>query len=300
MNEYKNFFRSTKIRHLILSALRFIPDEQMIKLQYRIKMGRKLDLNNPKTYTEKLQWYKLYYRNPLLTQCADKHAVRDYLKSIGYEDLACREYGVYDRAEDIPFDSLPEKFVIKTTNGSGTNILCKNKSELHKEDVISEVNSWLKRDCFGLGREWAYKDIKPRVIVEEYLEDNTNEFEGINDYKFICFDGKVHYVVFDVDRYTDHKRSIYDADWNYLDIATDCKKLDNTIPRPDGFEEMKKVAEALSAEFPEVRVDLYWLNNRVYFGELTFYPWAGYVVFEPEQFDFELGEKFNLSEKQET
>ncbi len=297
MNGYKKIFRSAKIRHLILSALRFIPDKQMVSLQYRIKMGKKLNLAEPKTYTEKLQWYKLYYHNPLLTQCADKHAVRDYLKSIGYEDLACREYGVYDRAEDIPFDTLPDKFVIKTTNGSGTNILCKDKSSFDKKKAVEEVAGWLKRDCYGLGREWAYKDIKPRVLVEEFLEDKENKFDGINDYKFICFGGKVHYVVFDVDRYTDHKRSIYDADWNYIDVGTDCKKLGDVAEKPEGFEEMKRVAEDISKDFPCVRADLYWLNNRVYFGELTFYPWTGYVVFDPSSFDLELGEKFVLPQK---
>ncbi len=297
MNEYKKLFRSAKLRHTILTLLRFVPDKQMIKLQYRIKMGRKLNLDNPKTFTEKLQWYKINYRNPVLTQCADKHRVREHLESVGYGDLSCEEYGVYDRAEDIPFEDLPDKFVIKTTNGCGTNILCKGKNELDREKVIKELNEWLKRDCYGLGREWAYKDIKPRIIVEEYLEDNTNEFEGINDYKFLCFNGKVHYIVFDADRYTDHKRSIYDAEWNYVDVGTDCKKLEKTVPKPEGFEEMKKIAEDISKEFPFVRVDLYWLNNRVYFGELTFYPWTGYVVFDPEEFDTVLGREFVLPEK---
>lgn len=297
MNNYKKIFRSAKIRHKILSMLRFLPDKEMIRLQYRIKMGKKLNLKQPKTYTEKIQWYKLNYHNPLMTMCADKHLVRKYLEDRGYSDLACNEYGVYDRVEDIRYEDLPDKFVIKTTNGSGTNIICKDKTKFQIEKAKSELREWLKRDCYGLGREWAYKDITPRIIVEEFLEDKENTYDGINDYKFLCFDGQVHYIVFDADRYVGHKRNIYDADWNYVDVGTDCDKLGDVVPKPEGLEEMKRVAEDLSNDFPCVRVDLYWVNHRIYFGELTFYPWTGYVVFDPREFDMILGEKFSLPEK---
>ncbi len=297
MNGYKKIFRSQKVRHAILNVLRFVPDKSMLKLQYRIKMGKKLNINQPLTYTEKLQWYKLYYRDPLMTKCADKHQVRDYLAQRGYPELSCKEYGVFDKAEDINLEELPNKFVIKTTNGSGTNILCKDKSTFDLSGAITEINGWLKRDCYGLGREWAYKDIEPKIIIEEYLEDKENVYDGINDYKFLCFNGKAYYVVFDADRYVGHKRSIYDADWNYVDVGTDCEKLGDVVPRPEGFDEMKRIAEDLAKDFPCVRVDLYWVNHRPYFGELTFYPWTGYVVFDPREFDIELGEKFVLPEK---
>ena len=297
MNGYKIIFRSQKLRHAILDVLRFVPDKPMIQLQYRIKMKKRLNLKNPQTYTEKLQWYKLYYRDELMTCCADKHSVREYLSGRGYQELSCKEYGVFDRPEDIVFEDLPEKFVIKTTNGSGTNIICKDKNSFDVTKAVKEIKSWLKRDCYGLGREWAYKDIKPRIIVEEYLEDKENPYDGINDYKFICFGGKVHYVVFDADRYVNHKRNIYDADWNYIDVGTDCEKLGDVVEKPEGFEEMKRIAEDLAKDFPCVRVDLYWVNNRAYFGELTFYPWTGYVVFDPEEFDAEMGTKFELPVK---
>lgn len=297
MNGYKKVIRSTRVRHAILSALRFVPDKTMIKLQYRIKMGRKLDLKNPKTYTEKLQWYKLYYRNPLMTKCADKHLVREYLTERGYSELSCREYGIYDNVEDINFEELPNKFVIKTTNGSGTNIICKDKSQFNVNEAKAKIIDWLKRDCYGLGREWAYKDIVPKILIEEFLEDFENKYDGINDYKFLCFGGKVHYVVFDADRYIGHKRNIYDANWNYIDVGTDCEKLGDVVPKPEGFEEMKRIAENISKDFPCVRVDLYWVNHRAYFGELTFYPWTGYIVFDPDEFDLILGDKFVLPEK---
>lgn len=297
MNNYKKIFRSAKTRHKILSLLRFLPDKEMINIQYRIKMGKKLNVKQPKTYTEKIQWYKLYYHDPLMTMCADKHLVRQYLEERGYKNLACHEYGVYDRAEDIRYENLPDKFVIKTTNGSGTNIICKDKTRFQIEKAQDALREWLKRDCYGLGREWAYKDIKPRIIVEEFLEDKENIYKGINDYKFLCFGGRVNYIVFDVNRYAGHKRNIYDADWHYIDIGTDCDKLGDVVVRPEGLEEMKRIAEDLSKDFPCVRVDLYWVNHRPYFGELTFYPWTGYVVFDPREFDMTLGEKFILPQK---
>ena len=297
MNEYKKLFRSQKLRHVILDLFRFIPDKQMLRLQYRIKMGKKLNLTNPQTYTEKLQWYKLYYRDPLMTRCADKHLVREYLTERGFGDLLCQEYGVYDNPEDINLKALPDRFVIKTTNGSGTNIFCTDKSRIDFSDAKKRLKNWIKRDCYGLGREWAYKDINPKIIVEEYLEDKDNMYDGINDYKFMCFNGKVSYVVLDVDRYVAHKRSIYDADWNYIDVGTDCEKLGDLVSKPEGFEEMKQIAESLAKDFPCVRVDLYWINHRTYFGELTFYPWTGYVVFDPVSFDRELGDKFQLPGK---
>ena len=297
MNGYKQIFRSQNLRHAILNMLKFVPDKTMLKIQYRIKMGKRLNIEHPVTYTEKLQWYKLNYRDPLMTKCADKHLVREYLAERGYPELSCKEYGVFDKAEGIRLEDLPEKFVIKTTNGSGTNIICKDKSTFDLSSVTKEINNWLKRDCYGLGREWAYKDIEPKVIVEEFLEDKENTYDGINDYKFICFNGKVYYVVFDADRFVGHKRSIYDADWNYIDVGTDCEKLGDVVEKPEGFDEMKRIAEDLAKDFPCVRVDLYWVNHRAYFGELTFYPWTGYVVFDPIEFDAELGNKFVLPQR---
>lgn len=294
MNGYKRILKSQSVRFLILKCLSFIPDTLMLKLQYQIKLNRKLDLKHPKRFTEKLQWYKLYYRNPQMTKCADKYLVREYIKPFNLENTLCNLYGVYNDPNQIDFAKLPNKFVIKTTNGSGTNIICMDKLQLNVTDIKKDLSKWIKRDCYGLGREWAYKDIKPRIIIEELLENNNDSFDGINDYKFLCFNGQVEYVVFDVDRFTNHKRCIYDKNWNYIDVGTDCEKLDNIVEKPQMFEQMKNIANILSNEFPFVRVDLYCVNNKIYFGELTFYPWTGYVQFEPDEFDFILGEKFIL------
>lgn len=266
----------------------------MLKFQYKIKLGRKLNLDNPMRYSEKLQWYKINYRNPLLTTCADKLKVRDFINSKGLGDILTKLYAVYEINADFDINQLPEKFVIKTTNGSGTNIICKNKNEIDIDNVKKDLKKWMKRDNFAVGREWSYKYITPKVIFEEYLEDLENKYSGINDYKFICFKGKVHYIVFDVDRFVEHKRNIYDVNWNLIDVKTDCGNIEGGIDKPTGLQEMIDIASALSKDFPSVRVDLYWVNGKVYFGEMTFYPWTGYVNFSPDEFDFTLGANFPL------
>ena len=292
MNEYKNIIKSQKIRFLILKILKIIPDKLMLKWQYKIKMGEKLNLKTPKRYTEKIQLYKLNYHNPIMKKCADKYKVREYLEEKGLNELAPKLYGVYEKSEDIEEEKLPNKFVIKTTNGSGTNIFCKDKNQFQLSDYKDKLNKWLKTDFYNLGREWAYKDAEPKIIVEELLEDKQNKFSGINDYKFLCFNGKVEYIVLDLDRFVEHKRNIYDKNWNYIEVKTDCNTLGDVVSKPEGLEEMIEIAEKLSKDFPAVRVDLYWVNNRPYFGEMTFYPWTGYVKFDPDEFDFELGKKF--------
>lgn len=294
MNTYKKIIRSQKLRFKILNSLKKIPDKRMIEMQYRIKLGRKLNINNPKRFTEKLQWYKLYYRNSVMTQCADKYSVREYIISKGLEHTLTKLYAVYDKPEEIEISNLPDKFIMKTTNGSGTNYICTEKSNFNLAIVKNEISNWLQRDIYASGREWCYKDIQPRIIVEELLEDHENRFNGINDYKFLCFNGAVEYVVVDVDRQTEHKRNIYDMDWNFIEVSTDHPNIKGKVEKPAGFNEMLKVAQILCKDFPFVRVDLYWVNGKVYFGELTFYPWTGYVQFFPDKFDYVLGDKFIL------
>lgn len=293
---YKKIIKNQEVRIKILHMLSFVPDELMIRIQYKMKMGRKLNLKNPQRYSEKLQWYKVNYRTSLMTQCVDKYSVREHIKSKGLERILNQLYMVCDSVEEIKVDSLPQKFVIKTTNGSGTNILCKDKSKFILDENKQEINDWLLRDNFSSGREWSYKDVTPRIIIEEYLEDSKNPFDGINDYKFMCFNGEAKYIILDVDRQVDHKRNIYDTNWNFIDVSSDHPNFGDCVPKPDGLDEMLKVANRLAKDFPSVRVDLYWVNGKVYFGELTFYPWTGYVSFTPDEFDFELGKQFTLPE----
>ena len=298
--DYKKILKSRNLRFKILKLFSWIPDKTMIKIQYKMKTGRKLNLKNPQRFTEKLQWYKLYYRNPLMKQCVDKYEVREFIKNKGLERILNECYGVYDKVEKIDFNKLPNKFVIKTTSGGGGNniIICEDKSNFDKENTIAKLNEWIKQNPKkSFGREWAYEGNKNKIIVEKLLEGNDENLSGINDYKFLCYNGKVEYVVFDGDRYIKHKRSFYDKDWNYIDIQSDCDKLEDVIQKPEMFDEMKKIAEKLSEDFPFVRVDLYCIDGKITFGELTFYPWSGYVKYEPDEIDFKLGKNFKLERK---
>ncbi|MGE4287704.1 MAG: ATP-grasp fold amidoligase family protein [Salinivirgaceae bacterium] len=294
--DYKKIFRNRDLRIRILSLLDFIPDKWMIKLQYRIKFGRKLNLKNPQRFTEKLQWYKLYYRNPIMKQCADKYNIRNYIIEKGLGHILNELYGVYDKTEDIEFDKLPNQFVLKTTNGGGglNIILCRDKALLDIEQTKYNLNKWLIQKQSKSGREWAYYDLKPRIIIERLMINKENPEAGINDYKFFCFNGEVKYVVVDIDRYIEHKRNFYDVGWNLLNIESDCPNFDSKYPKPKGFDKMLQVANELSSDFPFVRVDLYLESENPILGELTFYPWSGYDGFKPDEFDFELGKSFIL------
>lgn len=297
MNGYKKIISSQKMRFAILRMLKFVPDKAMIKLQYRIKLKRKLNLKDPKRYTEKIQWYKLYYRNPVMMECVDKYGVRRYIEKKGLGNILNQLYQVVDRPEEINFDQLPDKFVIKTTNGSGTNILVKNKKTLNIAETKKKLNDFLNMAEASAGREWAYGGSSKKIIVEELLEDNSNKDKGISDYKFLCFNGKPVYVVYDKDRFSDHKRNFYDVNWNYVKVDSDCPCFEDSVKKPENYEKMVEIASVLSRDFPAVRVDLYNIEGKIYFGELTFYPWSGYVQYTPDSFDFELGKYFVLPEK---
>ena len=296
MDGYKKFFKKRATRRFILSLLRFLPDRTMLKIQYKIKTGRKLNLKNPIRFTEKLQYYKLFYRNKILRQCVDKLAVREYVKSKGLENILVKLYATYDSIDEINFNNLPKSFVVKTTNGGGGNnvVLCKDKYNFDIK-AFADTIKLQKYKPRTEGREWAYYNIAPRIIIEELLLNKDNEQAGVNDYKFFCYDGKPTYIVVDVDRYIGHKRNFYDANWNNLNVTSDCPPIDREIQRPDNLDDMIRIASILSEGFPFVRVDLYNVSGKIYFGELTFYPWSGYVVFKPDEMDKVFGDPFDLT-----
>ena len=301
MDGYKKIIKSRKHRLMILRVLGFVPDSIMIRLQYYIKLKRKLDLRNPQRFSEKLQWYKLYYRDPLMRKCTDKADAREFVKDCGLKHILNECYGVYSSVDEINFDSLPMSFVMKATLGGGGNsvILVRNKEEADIENIKKIAREWTNKPARkkNAGREWAYKEEKSMIIVEELLEDNKNKFSSIDDYKFMCFNGKVQYVFVYRDRFNDVKRAIYDRDWSYLNIESGYERLSDDIPKPENFGEMCAVAEKLSERFPFVRTDLYLVNGKIYFGEMTFYPTSGYITFEPDEFDYTMGEHFVLPEK---
>ncbi len=296
--EYKKIFRSAKTREKILNFLRFVPDAPMLKLQYRIKTGRSLNINSPRRFTEKLQWYKLHYRNEEMHCCVDKYQVRNYVKKKGLEEILVPLYGYYADINQVDFDGLPNQFVIKTINGGGglnVSVVTDKRAFLASEDKCRlTAKTFLPHSG---GREWAYYGLEPGIIVEELLVNAENPEAGVNDYKIFCFNGKAECVVVDVDRYIGHKRNFYDIEWNDLHITSDCEPVNRKMEKPKNFDKMIKIAEKLSEDFPFVRVDLYNMEGKIYFGELTFYPWSGYVQFTPDSFDFELGEKFRLPKK---
>ena len=303
-----------------LGICNLFSDEQFVRFLYYVRMGRKLRLEHPVDFNEKLQWLKLHYRNPLMVMCADKWAVRDYVKeNIGEKYLApC--IGVYDDVDKIPFDSLPDKFVLKATHGSGWNIICPDKSKLNWSLAKKKMRKWLKSDFSKVGREWQYHEIKPQIICEEFLVDGLSPV--LRDYKLFTFKGETKYIWVDfVENACDaqmsksanevgysnpkawssenHYRNFYDKDWNFMPSRGSlypCKDTD-AIMKPKCLVEMLDVARKLAANFPQCRVDLYVINNeRIVFGELTFTSANGCNEFYPESFSEELGSYIELKE----
>lgn len=295
---YKNIIKSQKVRFFILKLLDFFPDKLMIFLQYKISTGRWLKLNKPIRFTEKIQWYKLYYRKEVVTQCSDKFGVREFVSSKGFSDILVPLYGVYEDVEEIRFESLPSQFVLKTTNGSHTNILCSNKNKLNIESTKKTLKKWLNTWTSKMGREWGYYNIKPRIICEKLLDKDDNN--DLVDYKFFCFNGEPFCLYVIVDRLLEDgiKLGIFDTEFNLLPYRrSDIRGLTKDIPKPKKFNHMLEIAKELSKDFPFVRVDLYNIDGNIYFGELTFYDGSGYKGYISDEFDFIMGDKFVLPKK---
>lgn len=301
INSYKKILRSQKLRFAIVNALSFLPDKLMLALQYYVKFHRKCNFDNAQRWTEKLQLYKMYYRNPLLGSCVDKYEVRRFIEEKGLSNTLTKLYAVYNNAEEIDINKLPDSFVLKTTDGGGglNVVLVSDKTKIDLPKIKSEFNTWMGRFKLGAvpaGREWAYSQIKStRIVAEELLINRENPEAGIEDFKILCYHGEPKYIIVDKDRYIDHKRNFYDTEWNRVDVTTDHEQFDTPYPQPKNFDEMLRIAKILSKDFPFVRVDLYNVEGKIYFGELTFYPWTGYVQFTPDSFDFELGKLMDCS-----
>ena len=295
--DYKKIVGNQDKRLKILSLLSWVPDTIMLRIQYRIKFGFWPDFKHPKRYTEKLQLYKMKYRNPVMGQCVDKYEVRAFVEGKGLGNILNQCYGIFDDANDIDIDSLPKSFVAKTTDGGGglNVIIVRDKNSLDKDQFRKDLNHW-KGNLFKMdpGREWAYTQMKSsRIIVEELLEDDTTGDGSIDDYKLMCFNGKFRCLWVDKGRYSDHHRGFWDENLNFLKgVYSDHDTFENPPALPENMNEMVAIAEKLSEDFPYARVDLYNIKGRIYFGEITFYPWSGYVKFTPDEFDYTLGSYF--------
>lgn len=276
-----NYFKNPKKIILYLMNKEFfnwIDDETYLKIKYRLIMEKKLDLSNPKTFNEKLQWLKLYDRKQEYTQMVDKYEVRKYISKILGEEYLIPLIGVYDNPKEIDFNALPNKFVIKCTHDSGTAIICKDKNKLDIKSIKRKLKKYLKRKYYYVHREWPYKNIKPRIIIEEYIEDSI--VGELRDYKIYAFNGKCNYIMLCYDRIKENTKFIYyDKNWNIQkELSTDGIKYGDSIQniKPKNLDKMFEFASILSKEIPFVRVDFYEANEKLYFGELTFYPSAGF------------------------
>ncbi|MCD8054873.1 MAG: glycosyl transferase [Lachnospiraceae bacterium] len=292
----------TKIRHnpekIIYGLWRgglldWMSDEQYIKLTYRIAFGRKLNLDNPQAFTEKINWYKLNWRDPLAKKCADKYEVREYVRDTVGEKYLNEMLGLWNSVDEIDFSALPQKFVLKPTNGSGDVLTCEDKNNFDWESGKKVLQKYSKRHFSGKTKEWAYYDLPYRILGERFIE--SSDENQIKDYKFFCFDGEPKFLFVASERGTEHlKFDFFDMDWNWLPVTNGHEHNPN-LQKPVLFDEMVAVAGKLSAAFPHVRVDLYEEEGKVYFGELTFYHFGGFTKFEPDRWDFEFGKYFDIS-----
>lgn len=284
------------LKSAIRPTLRLLPDEMMIKLQYRYHLGRKLNLLQPKTFNEKLQWLKLYDRKPEYTVYVDKYAVRKHVAETIGEKYLIPLIGIYDDVDDINWQALPEQFVLKCTHGSGFNIICRDKTRFDVATSRKKLKRWMKQNLFWYGREWAYKNVKPRIICEKYMADESGI--QLKDYKISCFDGKPKFITVVYNMSGSRRGNLYDLQWNYIDVSCQLPNDPNVnIKRPEKLEEMLKLAEKLAKGFYQLRVDLYYADGNIYFGEMTLYDCSGYLKFNPEEFDKLLGSWIKLPDK---
>jgi hypothetical protein len=290
------------LRHILKYKIFYLlPDEIYLKIMYRLNMGRPLNLKKPAYFNEKLQWLKLYYRNPMYTTLADKYAARKHVADMIGEKYLIPLIGIWDRFDEIDFDSLPDQFVLKCTHNSGGVIVCQSKNVLDIRAVGRQFKKQLKRNYYYLHREWSYKNIKPRILCEKLISSKNGGLPM--DYKFHCFNGQPDSVMICSDRQSGNTKFYYfDRNWELLKYNNNGIQPndDMLFPRPSKLDEMFELASSLSRGIPYVRVDLYFENDEIYFGEMTFYSDAGFDSKMLKETDLLFGNKLDLSSIQMT
>ena len=290
---YLYFLERKKIKDI--EKLKAIPESQYPKLLakiYKNFIGLELDWDNLSTYTEKMQWAKLYDKNPLKTTLTDKYLVRKWVEEKIGEEYLIPLIGVWDKFDDIDFSTLPDQFVLKTNHGSGTNLIVKNKAELNQKRAKQRFDNWMQIDYAFRGYfEMHYSNIKPKIIAEQYIETPEGD---LPDYKFLCFNGKAYYCWVDKGRFRDHTRNVYDLEWNLQPWSQAHPISDMPIEKPQNFEKMIELVESLADQFSHVRVDFYNIEGKLYFGEMTFTNASGLEVIYPHEYDRHLGELWNI------
>lgn len=276
--------------------LNWMPDKAYLKWKYAAIMNKKLDLKNPKTFNEKLQWLKLYDRKPIYTTMVDKYEVKKYVADRIGKEYIIPTLSVWEKFEDIDFDALPNQFVLKCTHDSGGLVICRDKEKLDQVAAKKKIERSLKRDFYMEHREWPYKNVKPRIIAEQYMEDEKTA--ELRDYKFFCFDGNVKALFIATDRQKqgeEVKFDFFNENFEHLDFRQGHPNASVYPEKPENFDKMCQLAGQLSKGFPQLRVDFYEVNGKIYFGELTFYHFAGLTPFNPEKWDEIFGSWIDLS-----
>lgn len=305
MKKIIKYFTDKKFRFNVNRKLGFynkMSDEEFLKKAFKVYIGDKLNLETPQTFNEKLQWLKLYNRKPEYTVMVDKYLVKDYVaKAIG-EEYIIPTIGVWDKAEDIDFNQLPNRFVLKCNHNSGLGMyICKDKSKLTEKQIKTvrkNLTKGLKQDYYLTGREWPYKNVPRKIIAEQYMEDK--ETGELRDYKFFCFDGEPKALFVATDRQAKNKETcfdFFDIEYNHLPIINGHPNAQIPPRKPQHFDKMVELARHLSANIPHVRIDFYEVNGKVYFGEITFYQNSGFIPVYPKEWDKKLGDLINLPEK---
>lgn len=285
---------------IVSSILQLLPDRLYLDLQYFKNFHKFPNWKNPKTFNEKLQWMKLYDRKPEYTIMVDKYAVKDYVAGIIGKEHVIPTLGVWDRPEDIDWESLPDKFVLKTTHGGGNKgvIICKNKSTFGKDSAIEKLKRYMKRNTYYYGREWPYKNVPRRIIAERFMEQAIPEkSESLIDYKFYCFNGMPYYCQVIQDRNVEETIDFYDMEWNHMPfvgLKSGVKSSKEVLPKPTALEGMINICKQLSRDLSFARVDLYQVNDSVFFGEITFFPNNGLGTFKPDDWNSIMGSLINL------
>lgn len=295
MLDYKKLIKNRELRLQLIKLLSFVPSAPYLKMVYRIKTGEKLHLKNPVGFNEKLNWLKLNHIHPEYTQLVDKLAVRDYIREKIGEDYMFPLLGSWDSFDDIDFDALPDKFVLKCNHDSGSVKLITDKSKMDKAALKAFFERRLAMNAYCLGREYPYKDVPPKMMAEAFME--APDGGGINDYKFFCFQGKPKLLFVATDRATDVRFDFFDMDFQHLDIVNIHEQSGKEIQKPSCFDEMKSLAETLSQGMEFVRIDLYEIGGRVYFGEFTFFHGGGFYLFHPAHWEKDLGDLLPLEQQ---
>lgn len=275
-----------------MGLLNLLSDKMYTRIKYRLKMGRPLNLQQPETFTEKLNWLKLYDHDPRYISLVDKWEVTEYVRKCVGEGYCIKKFGLWNSFDEIDFAELPEQFVLKCTNDSGGIVICRDKSQLDKTQARKILERSLKRNYYWHNREWPYKGVKPRILAEQYLSDNSG---GLIDYKFFCFDGKPEFMFIATGRAQGKTCfDFYDMEFNWIPVKQHYPNAEKKPEKPECFEEMAILAQKLAQGFKHVRVDFFQVEGKVYFGELTFTHFGGFERFEPEKYDYEFGKLLNL------